>query len=233
MHEPYTSIILLSGGIDSTVLLHSLVKEQNESPLALIFKYGQRHKDEVNCAQLQASMLKIQYNVLDVTNIFLHSKSALCGLQENMPDTIETLGDAQPITYVPWRNGVFLTIALSLAENFNVSKVYYGAQLNDNYQFFDTTPDFVQLMNSLTDLNRKHTCQIIAPFASTPKTDIVSLGLKLEVDFTKVISCYNPAYGLLHIKACGRCPSCTQRVKAFKTLGKKDPFRYTKLRLNA
>lgn len=227
MQKPITSVILLSGGIDSTVLLHSLVKERDENPLALIFKYGQRNKEEIPCAILQTSILSVQYNILDTIVLFTHSKSALCGTQDSMPDTIDTLGDAQPITYVPWRNGIFLTIALGIAEAFNVSKVYYGAQLNDSYQYFDTTFEFVKNMNILASLNRKHVCEIVAPFATTPKVDVVSLGLKLDVDFSKVLSCYNPLHGLVSTRACGRCPSCTQRLKAFKLLKKVDPFRYS------
>jgi 7-cyano-7-deazaguanine synthase len=223
-----TSVILLSGGIDSTVLLHKLVKEDNESPLAISFKYGQRHSIEVHCAQLQAAALNVIYKVVDLTQIFQDFHSALCGTREEVPDTVDILGDAQPIVYIPWRNAIFLTIALGIAESHNIPKIYYGAQQNDSYQFFDTTPEFVQLMNNLACMNRKHSCEIVASLVSLPKKDVVKKGLELGVDFSKVMTCYNPTSNGLGIRACGRCPSCTQRLKAFKELNTEDPFRYKK-----
>lgn len=222
----HTCLIMLSGGIDSTVLAYSLVKQQEERPYAVAFKYGQRHGIEVHCAKMQAADLDIPIKIIDLTSVFETFKSALCGTYNRVPTTEEVLGDAQPIIYVPWRNAIFLSVCLGLAESLNIPKIYYGAQQNDNYEFFDTTPQFIAYMNLLTSLNRKHQCTIEATFKETQKKDIVQLGMDLGVDFERVISCYNPTTTCLHVRACGVCPSCTQRLKAFRTLRIKDPFKY-------
>lgn len=221
-------ILLYSGGVDSTVLLHSLIKKQNVRVMALSFKYGQRNNIENWCAKLQASNLKCGFKLVDLTTAFDEFKSALCGTKEAMPETVEVLGDAQPIVYVPYRNMIFLAYALGFAESTNVPKIYYGAQLNDNYQFFDTTPQFVSYINLIASLNRKFSTVIEAPFATKPKKEIIKEGLELGIDFANIISCYNPSINGYGIKSCGICPSCTQRLKAFKELNVSDPTKYKK-----
>jgi 7-cyano-7-deazaguanine synthase len=222
---PYDCLILLSGGIDSTVLAYSLVNE-GVKPYALTFKYGQRNNMEVYCAKHAAMQLKIPVHVIDLTTVFDKFRSALCGTLHKVPNTEQLLGDAQPITYVPWRNGIFLTISLGFAESLDIHQIYYGAQQNDSFAFFDTTPEFVQNMNTLAAMNRKHECEITASFSTTSKKDIIKKGLELKIDFSLVLSCYNPKNGSTRLKACGRCPACTQRLKAFKELNVQDPFRY-------
>lgn len=131
-------------------------------------------------------------------------------------------GDPQPVTYVPNRNMIFLAIAAAYAESNDVQNVYYGAQAHDLYGYWDTTPDFLERINHLLTLNRKSHIQISAPLVHLSKTEVLRLGLELDVDYGKTWSCYAG-----NDKACGKCPTCAERLEAFAALGKKDPLEYS------
>jgi 7-cyano-7-deazaguanine synthase len=123
--------------------------------------------------------------------------------------------------FLPNRNMIFLSIAAAYAESHQVQNVYYGAQAHDLYGYWDTTTDFLERINNLLALNRKNSIQIHAPLVDLNKAGVLKMGLEIGVDFGRTWSCYQG-----NDKACGRCPTCGERLAAFKALGMRDPLNY-------
>lgn len=217
------SVAIVSGGMDSVTLLYYLIKTKEIKPAIITFLYGQKHDNEVACAKKHASLLGCsKHLVLDLSLLQpLFANSALISAEIDIPDILDAMGDPQPPSYVPNRNMIFLALAVAYAETCEVTDVYYGAQQHDIYGYWDTTPQFLDNLNQVYDLNRKMSIQIQAPFISYSKTDILRLGLDLDVDYSLTWSCYEG--GEL---ACGRCPTCAERLKAFADLEASDPLPY-------
>jgi 7-cyano-7-deazaguanine synthase len=217
------SLVIVSGGMDSVTLLHHLVKERNLKPAVITFLYGQKHRKEVEFAKFNTQLLGCTvHQVLDLSAMrMIFEASALVSDDRQIPTIQEVQGDSQPITYVPNRNMIFLALAVAWAETLGVTEVYYGAQAHDMYGYWDCTPDFLNQVNQVYQLNRKTPIQIIAPFVEYSKADILKLGTTLEVDYAKTWSCYEGKD-----KACGVCPTCAERLKAFEVCGLKDPIQY-------
>jgi 7-cyano-7-deazaguanine synthase len=218
------TLAIVSGGMDSVTLLHYLVKREGMTPAVLTFAYGQKHHKEIECARYQANLLACeQHQIIDLK--FLEpafSGSALVSAEVAVP-TIEMVeGDPQPVTYVPFRNSIFLSIAAAFAETFGVSEVFYGAQAHDLYGYWDTTPQYQERINALFSLNRKNPVQVKAPLVNFSKTEVLQLGLELGVDYSKTWSCYEG-----NELACGKCPTCAERRQAFRQIGLEDPIIYT------
>ncbi len=216
-------VAIVSGGMDSVTLLHYLVKQEKRHPAVITFVYGQKHDKEVAFAQAHAQLLGCdQHQVLDLSLLRpLFANSALVSEDTAVPDVLDVLGDPQPITYVPNRNMIFLALAVAYAETNGVGDVYYGAQRHDVYGYWDTTPQFLAQLNEVYALNRKTPVEIKAPFVKYSKTDLLRIGLELEVDYGQTWSCYEGKD-----EACGRCPTCAERLKAFADLGMTDPLPY-------
>ena len=216
-------VAIVSGGMDSVTLLHYLVKEKQRQPAVLTFIYGQKHANEVDLAQEQAALLGCtQHLVLDLGLLRpLFATSALVNTTLAMPNIDDVAGDSQPITYVPNRNMIFLALAAAYAESHAVSDVYYGAQAQDMYGYWDTTIDFLVRLNATFSLNRKTAVRIRAPFVNYSKADILRTGLEMGVDYGRTWSCYEG-----EALACGRCPTCAERLQAFAELGLEDPLPY-------
>lgn len=217
------SVVIVSGGMDSVTLLHHLIKVEKRTPAVITFGYGQKHDKEIEYAKIQASLLGCQEHlVLDLGLLRpLFANSALVSRETAIPDIKDVLGDPQPVTYVPNRNMIFLALAVAYAETQNVSSVFYGAQRHDIYGYWDTTPQFLKHLNQVYQLNRKTPIIIQAPFVQYSKTDILRQGLDLEVDYSLTWSCYEGREA-----ACGRCPTCAERLKAFEEVGISDPLPY-------
>jgi len=219
-------LVLVSGGIDSTVLLHQLAAEQRAgSIVALAFDYGQRHVRELECARWQAERAGAQFRTvrMDFFRELVRPATTLVAGAEPVPD-LEDIPDrdrVQPPTYVPNRNMVLLSIAAAAAEGMGISEVYYGAQAQDEYGYWDCTQEFVARINALLALNRRRPVTVVAPLVRNSKADNVQLGLRLGVDFSWTWSCYR---GML--PACGTCPTCVERLKAFALCGVEDPVPY-------
>lgn len=218
-------VAIVSGGMDSVTLLHFLVKERKRNPAVITFMYGQKHDKEIAYAQVQAALLGCREHLLLDLAPFksLFARSALITGGAAIPGALEVVGDPQPPTYVPNRNMIFLALAAAFAETQGVSDIYYGAQRHDIYGYWDTTPQFLEQLNNVYRLNRKTPIQILAPFVTYSKTDILRKGLELGVDYGKTWSCYEGQDA-----ACGRCPTCAERLKAFQDLGLSDPLPYQK-----
>jgi 7-cyano-7-deazaguanine synthase len=217
------SVAIVSGGLDSVTLLHYLVQSKRRRPAVISFAYGQKHSKELAYARAQAALLGCQEHlVLDLQPLqALFASSALVSEAIAVPDMVEVAGDSQPSTYVPNRNMIFLALAAAYAEANGVSEVFYGAQRHDMYGYWDTTPQFLERLNSVYRLNRKTLIRIEAPFVDYSKADIVRLGMELDVDYGKTWSCY-----VGQEVACGRCPTCAERLEAFAELGQRDPLPY-------
>jgi len=219
------AVVLLSGGIDSSVLLH-LIRKDTARVAALCIRYGQRHAKELECARRQAEAANVAaLTVLDLSELGSFLKNASTLIQNGAPvPRLEDIPDSmrgQPPTYVPNRNMMLLAIAAAYAESLGATTVYYGAQAQDEYGYWDCTAAFLKNMNDALALNRKKRITVEAPLLHNSKAENVRLGLDLGVDFSNTWSCYrgDPT-------ACGVCPTCVERLKAFETIGRKDPVPY-------
>ena len=219
------SVAIVSGGLDSVTLLHYLVKSEQRNPAVISFAYGQKHSKELAYAREQAGVLGCkEHLVLDLQPLrALFASSALVSEAIAVPGIADVAGDPQPSTYVPNRNMIFLALAAAYAEANGISEVFYGAQRHDMYGYWDTTPQFLERLNNVYGLNRKTPIRIEAPFVDYSKADIVRLGTQLDVDYGKTWSCY-----VGQEVACGRCPTCAERLEAFTELGLRDPLPYAR-----
>lgn len=226
MDQSQPAVVLLSGGLDSSVLLHYVVKVLRcPSVHALSFHYGQRHSRELACASAQARELDADHRVMDITfmGALIQQGSALIEGGAPVPDLASLTSEelTQPQTYVPNRNMMLLSMAAAYAEAHGMTELYYGAQAQDEYGYWDCTRDFLDRMNDVLQLNRKRPIRIHAPFVTKSKAETVALGLELGVDFTRTWSCYRGGE-----VACGTCPTCVERLNAFKANGTVDPIAY-------
>tara|TARA_R110001592_G_scaffold48182_6_gene152025 strand:- start:76 stop:570 length:495 start_codon:yes stop_codon:yes gene_type:complete len=163
---------------------------------------------------------------MDITfmGALIQAGSALIEGGEEVPDldalTTEEL--TQPPTYVPNRNMMLLSMAAAYAEAHGITDVYYGAQAQDEYGYWDCTRTFLERINNVLVLNRKAPVTVHAPFVAFSKGDTVKKGIALGVDFTQTWSCYRGRE-----EACGTCPTCVERLNAFAANHTKDPIPYT------
>jgi 7-cyano-7-deazaguanine synthase len=220
-----SAVVLLSGGIDSSTLLHYVRHELGvETVYALSFHYGQRHSRELKAAKAQAASVGVrEHRTLDISEFggLTAGGSVLTDLDSDVPDLadIPDSDRRQPPTYVPNRNMVLLSLAAAYAEANGVQDVYYGAQAQDEYGYWDCTADFLDRINSLLALNRKGAITIHAPFVSKRKDDVLRIGLALGVDYARTWTCYRGGD-----TPCGSCPSCVERSNAFERIGRDDPL---------
>jgi len=220
---PGDAVVLLSGGLDSTVLLHLVRRRLCAGAVhALSFDYGQRHSRELDCAREQAALAgAASHSVLDMSFLggLLAGGTALVKGGAEVPD-LDALSPGmrdQPPTYVPNRNMVLLSLAAACAEARGVRNVFYGAQAQDEYGYWDCTPAFVDRVNSVLSLNRRDPVTVHAPLAQNSKADNIRLGMELGVDFSKTWSCYRGGK-----RPCGTCPTCVERASAFAETGVPD-----------
>jgi len=220
------AVVLLSGGADSTVLLHHVGRHLGHAPLhAISFQYGQRHVRELACAAHQADRAGARHVVLDISfmGTLLREGTALVAGGAAVPSLADLAKKDldQPPTYVPNRNMMLLAMAAAYAETREIRDIFYGAQAQDEYGYWDCTPDFVRRLNRVFALNRRNRVRIHAPFAGMKKAEIIRLGLDLGVDFAHTWSCYRGGE-----RACGTCPTCVERLNAFAAAGVADPLSY-------
>ena len=214
--RPEKAVVLLSGGVDSTTLLVYLSSRLQVPEIrAISFRYGQKHVCEVAMAEWQAQQAGVrEHRIVDVPHVgaLTQGGSALTDPSIEIPE-LQQLSDAeksQPPTYVPNRNMMLLSMAAAYAESTQTEAVYYGAQAQDEYGYWDCTTDFLERMNSTLALNRKVAIRIVAPFMSWRKADVIRLGDELGVDYAHTWTCYRG-----EDQSCGTCPSCVERERAF------------------
>jgi 7-cyano-7-deazaguanine synthase len=219
-------VILVSGGMDSVTLLHYAINTLKvDEVYALSFNYGQKHSRELeeaswNCQKFPQVK---EHRILDLGFMkeILKNSSSLVGDVIDVPDlnNIEEKDLDQPITYVPNRNMMLLSLAASYAEGCGCQEVFYGAQAQDEYGYWDCTAEFLDKINIVLGLNRREAVEIKAPFVHRSKADVVTLGLENGVDFSRTWTCYRGGE-----KPCNVCPSCVERELAFSKAGHKDPL---------
>ena len=221
------AVVLLSGGLDSATLLHYVRQTVGVEVLyTCAFSYGQKHCRELECAAWQSRAVGAARHTvlpLDALGTVCGDASALTGADVDVPSLSDLSEEQrrQPPTYVPNRNMIFLSLAAAFAESHGVADVYYGAQAQDEYGYWDCTAGFVERINAVLSLNRRTPVRIHAPFVGMSKAEVLAMGLALGVDYARTWSCYR---GDSH--ACGVCPTCVERLAAFREQGLVDPLEY-------
>jgi len=210
-------VVLLSGGVDSTVTLY-LVKKYGYSPVALIFDYQQRHRREVIYAQKIARLNRVKYYLAKISLSW--ASSSLTRKDMKVPMDRDLKKNEIPSTYVPARNLIFLSYAASLAESLKIKKIFIGAHIQDYSGYPDCRPKFFQSLEKVFNLGMKEKgMSIVTPLITMKKKEIIQRGLSLGVPFEFTWSCYQGGS-----RPCQRCDSCRYRIQAFRDLGLTDPL---------
>ena len=224
------AVVLLSGGLDSATVL-ALAKSQGYLCHALSFNYGQRHSVEIDAARRIASHLKVEKHLIFPLSLDSIGGSALTDSKIEVPATPKSATyreDVIPITYVPARNLIFLSIALAWAETLDIHTIFIGANAIDYSGYPDCRPDFISSFENIAKLATRSGIQqngfrINAPLISMRKSEIIKCGTQLGLDYSLTISCYQAND---EGKACGVCDACRFRQQGFKEAGIADPTRY-------
>lgn len=216
------AVILASGGVDSSILL-KYAENLGYEIYVLSFNYGQRHNIELSFLSEFLKTIKVKEHKTAEIDLRIFGGSALTD-NIKVPN-YEDLTDSVPITYVPARNTIFLSYALSYAEVVRAQDIFIGIYSVGYFDYLDCKPEFVAKFNDFTKAAIKQDLRVsaVAPFINFTKTEIVKLGLDLGVDYVKTLSCYNPS---VEGQACGKCSSCFFRLKAFAEAAAKDPALY-------
>ncbi len=218
------AVVLVSGGLDSATTL-AMARAQGHACHALSFDYGQRHRIELEAARRVAEGLGAAQHKIVKLDIGWMGGSALTDTRLAVPQ-VPSAGI--PITYVPARNTIFLAIALGWAEVLEARDIYIGVNAVDYSGYPDCRPEFVRAFQDLANLATRDGVQgqrfrLHAPLIALHKAEIIAAGLRLGVDYSLTLSCYDPdAEG----RACGRCESCRLRAEGFAAAGVADPTRY-------
>jgi 7-cyano-7-deazaguanine synthase len=216
------AVVLLSGGLDSATVL-AIAKRQGFAAYAITFRYGQRHRSEIEAATKIAKAMAVKQHIIADIDLRIFGGSALTA-DIDVPKG-ETPQQGIPITYVPARNTIFLSFALAWAEVLGSDDIFIGANSVDYSGYPDCRPEFMDAFARLANLATKagvegrQKMKVHAPLMQLSKAQIIAEGLKLGVDYGMTISCYDPADG----KACGRCDACQLRRRGFEQNGSTDP----------
>jgi|TARA_B110000967_G_scaffold20224_1_gene18841 7-cyano-7-deazaguanine synthase len=218
------AVILVSGGLDSTTVV-AMAKSQGYDCYTLSFDYGQRHRSELVAAQNVSELMTVHAHKVVKLDLGSIGGSALTDSSIEIPES-ETTGI--PVTYVPARNTVFLSIALGWAEVLGANDIFLGVNAVDYSGYPDCRPEYIQAFETMANLATKAAVEgqklkIHAPLIDMTKGQIVQTGLALGVDYSKTVSCYQAN---LEGEACGKCESCRLRRQGFEQADIKDPTRY-------
>lgn len=220
------AVVLLSGGLDSTVCM-AVAKEQGFELLPLSFNYHQRHNRELTCARNVADYYKVKRHLVIETNMEAIGGSALTDNSITVPQGDMTRPDI-PSTYVPARNLIFLSYALGYAEVNRAEKIFIGVNALDYSGYPDCRPEFINLFQQVANYATRATTQegqeisIVTPLLHLTKKEIVQLGSRLKAPLELTTSCYQGGDA-----ACGICDSCLLRLKGFAEAGISDPILYS------
>ncbi|HEY9825874.1 MAG TPA: 7-cyano-7-deazaguanine synthase QueC [Stenomitos sp.] len=225
-------VVLLSGGLDSSTVLYA-AKAQGLDCYALSFDYAQRHRQELDAAIAIAKSAHATEHRIMSFDLGLWGGSALTDASFDLPVHRSTtqMSAGIPITYVPARNTIFLSFALSYAEAIGASQVHIGVNQLDYSGYPDCRPDYVAAMQEVFRLGTRQgregdPIRIEAPLLNRSKADIVQWGQELGVPWVQTWSCYGEGQGKTPPVACGACDSCQLRLAAFAQLGLEDPLPY-------
>jgi 7-cyano-7-deazaguanine synthase len=223
------AIVLLSGGLDSATAL-AVARRDAFRCHALTIAYGQRHAAEVEAARrIAAALDAVEHRVVKLDLRGFGGSALTSEFAVPKDRAPEVMSEDIPITYVPARNTVFLSLALAWAEALGSFDIYLGVNVLDYSGYPDCRPEFIAAFEQLANLatkagvEKRGTFRIHAPLIQLSKAEIIRLGLSLAVDYSLTHSCYDPtADGT----ACGRCDSCVLRRAGFEAAGATDPIRY-------
>ncbi|MCH7556137.1 MAG: 7-cyano-7-deazaguanine synthase QueC [Planctomycetes bacterium] len=224
------AVILLSGGLDSATTL-AIARSQGFECCALTFRYGQRHKREIEAAKKIANSLgAVEHRIIDI-DLAQFGGSALTDSTIEVPKDRADLDNHNqiPPTYVPARNTIFLSYALAWAEVLRAFDIFIGVNATDYSGYPDCRGEFIAAFEKTANLataaavQRKGRYHIHTPIINMTKAEIILTGTELGVDYSLTHSCYDPDQ---QGRSCGRCDSCKLRLKGFAEAGLKDPIEY-------
>ncbi len=218
------AVIMVSGGLDSTTVM-AIAKSEGYECYTLAFDYGQRHRSELAASAVCAE----QFGAIEhkVVSLDLRSIGGSALTDDNI-DVPEEMGDGIPVTYVPARNTVFLSIALGWAEVIGAEAIFLGVNAVDYSGYPDCRPEFIEAFENVANLATKAGVEgkrmhIRAPLMKMTKGEIIKQGVSLGVDYSQTVSCYQANE---KGEACGKCDSCQLRKIGFEEAGVPDPTRY-------
>jgi 7-cyano-7-deazaguanine synthase len=223
------AVVLLSGGLDSTTVL-AIAKTAGYETYALSFSYGQRHSWELECARKVAADSGVKDHRIAQFDLRVFGGSALTA-EIGVPKgrSLEEMSERIPVTYVPARNTIFLSFALAWAEVLGSSDIFIGVNALDYSGYPDCRPEFIEAFERLANLATKAgvesrlNLKIHTPLISLSKSEIISKGMALGVNYGLTSSCYDPSPSG---EPCGGCDSCLLRQKGFRENGLTDPLKY-------
>lgn len=222
------ALVLTSGGVDSTTALGLAIdKYGKDKVISLSVSYGQKHDKEIKAAEDVAEYYGVRHLHMDLSEIFRYSDSSLLKQsdrevpEESYSEQIKETGGKKPVsTYVPFRNGLFLSTAASIALSLDCGVIYYGIHADDaaGSAYPDCSEAFNNAMNTAIWEGSGQQLRIAAPFVKMNKAEVVKTGLELKVPYELTWSCYEGVD-----KPCGKCATCIDRAKAFAANGVEDP----------
>lgn len=221
------ALVLCSGGIDSTTCLALAVEQYgSEDVMALSVSYGQKHTKEIESAERVAAHYGVSLRHLDLAELFKDSDCSLLQSsdreisKETYAEQLSETNGSPVSTYVPFRNGLFLSAAASIALSNGCEVIYYGAHSDDaaGNAYPDCSSDFNNAMNTAIYLGSGQQLRIEAPFVEKTKAEVIAMGLQLHAPYHLTWSCYEGGE-----KPCGKCGTCRDRAEAFRLNGIQDP----------
>ncbi len=226
MTEHPPAVVLLSGGLDSATCL-AIARDEGFAPHAISFRYGQRHEYELDRAVKIAGAGTASHRIIDI-NLAQFGGSALTDDSIAVPkcDSVAEIGESIPVTYVPARNTVFLSLALAFAETIGSTDIFIGVNALDYSGYPDCRQEYIAAFEVMANLatkagvEGKHRLRIHTPLINLTKAQIIATGVALGVDYALTVSCYDPQPGGV---PCGHCDACLLRNKGFAENEMSDP----------
>jgi 7-cyano-7-deazaguanine synthase len=224
-HQP--AVVLLSGGLDSATCL-AIARDEGFVPHAISFRYGQRHEYELDCAaKIAQTAGAASHRIIDI-NLAQFGGSALTDESIAVPkcDSVAEIGESIPVTYVPARNTVFLSLALAFAETIHSTDIFIGVNALDYSGYPDCRKEYIEAFEAMANLatragvEGKQRLRIHTPLIDLTKAQIIATGLSLGVNYQLTVSCYDPQPGGV---PCGHCDACLLRNKGFAENQMCDP----------
>lgn len=219
------AVALLSGGLDSTTAL-AIAVSMGYDVYPITFVYGQRHRREIESAKKIAKYYGLKLKIINVDLNKIGGSALTDNFEVPERESYNEIGSEIPITYVPARNTIFLSIALSYAEAIGAEKIFIGVNALDYSGYPDCRPEYIEEFNRLSSLATKvgvqgRPIEVLAPLINMTKGEIIKRGLELKVPYELTWSCYRGGD-----KACGKCDSCVLRLKGFMEANSLDPLDY-------
>lgn len=226
MSHPRKAIVLLSGGLDSATVL-AIARQDGYEIYAISFRYGQRHKIELaRASELAATMAVAAHVIVDINLAQFGGSALTTDIAVPKHDSVQQIGTDIPVTYVPARNTVFLSLALAYAESIGASDIFIGVNALDYSGYPDCRPAFIEAFETMANLATKASTtgelsiRIHTPLIDLTKAQIIARGLQLGVDYSRTTSCYDPSR---EGRPCQHCDACLLRIRGFEQNGLSDP----------